>query len=108
MNLCTNCIHSAACQAWIQHGKMLYDDFEYFTGNCPHFINAGLNELVAKDTYKKVVHGRWIEDTERYIFGRKKNDICSNCRTSSGIIKFNYCPNCGAKMDLERKGMDGV
>ncbi len=55
-----------------------------------------------------VVHGYWIEDTERHIFGRKKNDLCSNCRTYTGIVKFNYCPNCGAKMDLEREVTDDV
>lgn len=45
----------------------------------------------------KVVHGRWIwtitgeEDYEQYY-------RCSECNDSS-YIEYNYCPNCGAKMD---------
>lgn len=46
-----------------------------------------------------VVHGQW--DEERFAFC----NVCSNCRlvidrTSIKMHsgKFNYCPNCGAKM----------
>ena len=43
-----------------------------------------------------VVHGRWAEDLE--------DIICSECGCSWNLIDnctetFNYCPNCGAKMD---------
>ena len=45
-----------------------------------------------------VVHGRWEDHyIEHYAWGR-----CSNC----GCVQFartRYCPNCGAKMDRERK-----
>lgn len=43
-----------------------------------------------------VVHARWLEDS-----GPMK---CSNCGLSSDIYyecDANYCPQCGAKMDLE-------
>jgi DNA-directed RNA polymerase subunit RPC12/RpoP len=48
----------------------------------------------------EVVHGRWAWDTE---------DIykCSNCGEKSHVKEvmgqpdWGYCPNCGAKMDLE-------
>ena len=46
----------------------------------------------------EVVHGRWLDGGET-LFGTQKNYICSNCHTHTGIVKFNYCPNCGAKMD---------
>lgn len=52
----------------------------------------------------KVVHGEWIEDIAYYdengcpcIVAR-----CSNC--GEAYPTYNYCPNCGAKMDL--KGED--
>lgn len=62
----------------------------------------------------EVVHGEWIEvdDFEGAIKGRV---VCSNCKnpfesivmTNEKIIltnqKTNYCPNCGAKMDGERR-----
>lgn len=42
--------------------------------------------------------GRWIEE---YIGG--PYDVCSECRQklTKGYFKYNYCPNCGAKMELE-------
>ena len=44
-----------------------------------------------------VVHGRW--NPSPYTKRRAK---CSNCEVSRDIytqIAWNYCPNCGAKMD---------
>ena len=43
-----------------------------------------------------VQHGRWI-DAREYC----GDYMCSNCEALYGTNKFNYCPNCGAKMDLE-------
>lgn len=47
-----------------------------------------------------VVHGRWIVGKTGYY--------CSNCKgkpgqhpTKCGVLLSDYCPNCGAKMDLE-------
>lgn len=41
-----------------------------------------------------VVHGRWLINCDSYY------PYCSVCKEESGHIG-NYCPNCGAKMDLE-------
>ena len=43
-----------------------------------------------------VRHGRWV-----YPIGMAWNYACSECGKSIGVIKHKYCPNCGAKMDLE-------
>ena len=43
-----------------------------------------------------VRHGRWI-DAREYC----GDYICSNCEALYGTNKFNYCPNCGAKMGGE-------
>ena len=45
-----------------------------------------------------VVHGRWIEQ-EKYTFGTMYD--CSICgeRILDNGHSWNYCPNCGAKMD---------
>ena len=49
----------------------------------------------------EVVHGRW----ESTRFGDIKIATCSACGTKQGLYingrlpNFNYCPNCGAKMD---------
>ena len=46
----------------------------------------------------EVVHGRWIEQ-EKYTFGTMYD--CSICGTRilDNGHSWNYCPNCGAKMD---------
>lgn len=43
-----------------------------------------------------VRHGRW----ERYSTTMVE---CSLCGKHTARHKFNYCPNCGSKMDLEEK-----
>lgn len=42
----------------------------------------------------EVVHGRWI-DVRQYC----GDFMCSNCNGISCTNKYNYCPDCGAKMD---------
>ena len=46
-----------------------------------------------------VRHGRWIEirDKYNYCIGQK----CSKCGRRVRNCGENYCPSCGAKMDLE-------
>lgn len=46
-----------------------------------------------------VVHGRWETNSDR-----PDTLICSICKCGFDMWKHdphNYCPNCGAKMDLE-------
>lgn len=48
-----------------------------------------------------VRHGRWEMNSDR-----PDNIICTNCAVGFDVWKheakyFNYCPNCGCKMDLE-------
>ena len=45
-----------------------------------------------------VVHGRWVEK-EKYTFGIMYDcSLCENRILDNGH-SWNYCPNCGAKMD---------
>lgn len=47
-----------------------------------------------------VRHGRWVEQ-EKYTFGTMYDcSICGNRILDNGH-SWHYCPNCGAKMDLE-------
>ena len=47
-----------------------------------------------------VRHGRWEEKMDG--FWKKKILICSNCESRNALCyEFNYCPNCGARMDGE-------
>ena len=48
--------------------------------------------------YEPVRHGRWIEK-EKYTFGIMYDcSLCENRILDNGH-HWNYCPNCGAKMD---------
>lgn len=45
-----------------------------------------------------VKHGRWVQEEDRVNHWH-----CSNCIVVWGVTHraFKYCPNCGAKMDLD-------
>lgn len=59
-------------------------------------IAIEIEGLPAADV-EPVRHGRWIDNgiPESVLSG------CSICGYSCGAYTFNYCPNRGAKMDLE-------
>ena len=67
-------------------------------GFCTLAVLAGDIESAPTVDAAPVVHGQWIE---RIVRGSPAL-ICSQCRTDSGVnYDFDYCPNCGAKMDLQ-------
>lgn len=55
----------------------------------------------------EVVHGQWVSDKADILFH------CSLCETQISTdwdyddLSWNYCPNCGAKMDAERRTDNG-
>lgn len=55
----------------------------------------------------EVKHGKWVEVYRENIWGDSVHVLeCSACGkytvgTRGIMTKSNYCPNCGAKMDLE-------
>ena len=73
----------------------------------------GLCRVIFEDDFKRAIkkipkgiivdvapvrHGRWIEK-EKYTFGVMYDcSICDNRILDTGH-SWNYCPNCGAKMD---------
>lgn len=64
-------------------------------------------EAIAVDS-EPVKHGRWIGDPDDYFDDLDDLDElqCSVCgaefdNISNDVLGWNYCPNCGAKMDLE-------
>ena len=54
----------------------------------------------------EVVHGRW----KPTMFGNLRIATCSACGEKQGLYiggripNYNYCPNCGAKMDGDGNG----
>lgn len=52
-----------------------------------------------KHEVQEIKHGKW-----EYIGTDKQGNVfrCSNCALRIGLDReTDYCPNCGAKMDLE-------
>ena len=82
------------------------DDAKQFGGNslienyCEGLYEATelVDDIPAADV-APVRHARWLEVREKRLFG-EHYFICSNCKSRNGLmIPFNYCPNCGRKMD---------
>ena len=45
-----------------------------------------------------VIHGRWIEENpDDFLDPRMRCSICKE--VESPLMKWRYCPNCGAKME---------
>lgn len=63
------------------------------------YIDDLCNEAV--QDVKEVKHGRWIiERDEKYKCFY--TTYCSNC-SYGAMVKYKYCPHCGAKMDEEEQ-----
>lgn len=79
---------------------------DQFMGKPPDYYHSSyivgeINIAPAVDAVP-VVHGRW-EPSEKY-FGYNKCSVCADCYIDPEWAmngKWHYCPNCGAKMDLE-------
>ena len=82
-NLCKRCYHNYVCEQYNENRDFTRTKCDYKNS---HFIDAA--DVVP------VRHGRWV-----YPIGMAYNYVCSECEKSIGVIKHNYCPNCGAKMD---------
>ena len=65
-------------------------------------VNFGVDKIPSADV-AQVRHGRWVLDEKRYVI------YCSECSAPVSYYpnikdvrdENHYCPNCGAKMDLE-------
>ena len=73
----------------------------YVNGN-PYIADWRFDEMIEKLPAADVApvrHARWLEVREKRLFG-EHYFLCSNCKSRNGLmIPFNYCNNCGCKMD---------
>ena len=62
-----------------------------------HHARRMIEDLPAVEAVP-VVHGRWIdENPDDFLDPRMRCSICTGIE--SPLLKWRYCPNCGAKMD---------
>ena len=89
-------IEREAVEKFIIHGLNNSDVYERF-GHDAIKIIAEVHYMPAADV-APVRHGRWVEK-EKYTFGIMYD--CSLCedRILDNGHPWNYCPNCGARMD---------
>ena len=59
--------------------------------------------IVIKFDAAPVVHGRWKETLVPDGYVQKASRLRKQCSVCgwTNACRYNYCPNCGAKMDLE-------
>lgn len=81
---------------------MLYDN--EFAVLCPLDEVSGVVDACPTVDAVPVVHGQW-DDSGRYTFPGGSTAVrCTNCgcaltESEYHLNNWNYCPNCGAKMD---------
>jgi len=64
-------------------------------------MGGGMKNVVYTSERVDVVHGRWIdENPDDFLDTRMKCSVCT--AIESPLVKWRYCPVCGARMDGER------
>ena len=95
--ICGDCDHYTACASW-NIGSISSMD----AAHCANFKKVATSDERKTIDAVPVKHGRW-EPSEKY-FGYNKCSVCADCYIDPEWAmngKWHYCPNCGAKMDLE-------
>lgn len=77
-----------------------------YRGICTCCDEAALVKHFPTADAEPVKHGRWVmtlytTTSKRGRVISNKKFACSECGYHNGRKRNNYCPNCGAKMDLE-------
>ena len=67
------------------------------------YIKAKIMKQHAVDA-APVVHGRWMNIPDKPEWDQKMCSVCGDYF----CCQVNYCPNCGAKMDGERRDDDAA
>lgn len=63
-------------------------------------ISRFIENMQAVDVHP-VKHGRWIYSDIPVFFNPHGRYLCSMCNYEVDYRDYNYCPNCGARMDLK-------
>ena len=77
------------------------DVYKLFNARGVAYLHVGDIDALPRADAKEVVHG-WWESASPYMLMYR----CSICKKTTlfsrgKTVTSNYCPNCGAKMDLE-------
>ena len=89
----------------VDYGAMWDYEAHHWAGECLRDCKEAIDSIPAADV-APVVHARWIYVEE--TLATSSGYCCSACRRPRWLSPdvpevFKYCPECGAKMDGERK-----
>ena len=88
---------------YIERSSIKYEQWAVGPLNEPLMVvrKKTIDSIPAADV-APVRHGRWEWLGRRAVeYGYEKHLRCSVCGWTKWYYDANYCPNCGAKMDLE-------
>lgn len=71
---------------------------DLLVGNCAEWAIEIIQRTPCSDVVE-VKHGHWIDSKHAYGFFSPRCSVCH--QFNKYHEKYNYCPNCGAKMDKE-------
>ena len=95
---CNKCIHYNVCCDWTSKEAIDATDEAVENGTC-----SGCNHFKPTADVVEVRHGEWVvKKLNNPFYESKKAPHCSECNYMC-FIRYDYCPNCGAKMDGERR-----
>ena len=79
----------------VDYGAMWDYEAHHWAGECLRDCKEAIDSIPAVDI-APVVHGRWVEhlDEMECSVCKRQWNYCDNDTNT-----FNFCPNCGAKMD---------
>ena len=87
---CKTCIHSKACEAWIRHGKTLYDDFQYDIEDCPYYTaNLKCGDKVDAEKKRMTCKEKFIEEHPGVLFN--PGSIAMGCPEDYGYSFTRDC-----------------
>ena len=82
-------------------GRLLDENNVYalFAPNGTARLHVADIDVLPRVDAVEVVHGRWIDTPDEMTKYKCDNPKCG----FPSFVPWNYCPNCGAKMDSEDK-----
>lgn len=120
---CENCVHEEACNAWINHCRMLYDDFIFDVGDCPFYRSRDGRKYIALEHLQKFPIRRDHYDkehgNEHFVFGIETVIEYAECLPPAEVEGIKYarwhtladykyrriveCTNCHGDFEFSKK-----
>ena len=89
-------IEAIACAIWHYPNLSFLSDYDH----AHELAEDALKRLPPAKPERKT--GKWIKVGQSFVYPDKfRNYMCSECGCDIEKTKYNYCPWCGAKMEVD-------